>query len=149
MEPIKINIEVEVGLKQTTIDTIRQLFGAPIVAQPAAEAPAPKEEPKRKAKKEPEGPAPQPNDKVVEAPKEEGLALAADDDLPPDDAPAPAKKTPTEDDARQAVKAARTRGVSAKAIKDFMKEGFDIASSVECPAERRQELIDGLNNLAA
>ena len=149
MEPIKINIEVEVGLKQTTIDTIRQLFGAQIVAQPAAEAPAPKDEPKRKAKKEPEAPAPAPKTEAVEAPKEETPALAADDDLPPDDAPAPAKKTPTEDDARQAVKAARTRGVSAKAIKDFMKEGFDIASSVECPAERRQELIDGLNKLAA
>ena len=149
MEPIKINIEVEVGLKQTTIDTIRQLFGAQIVAQPAAEAPAPKDEPKRKAKTEPEAPAPQPKTEAVEAPKEETPAPAADDDLPPDDAPAPVKKTPTEDDARQAVKAARTRGVSAKAIKDFMKEGFDIASSVECPAERRQELIDGLNNLAA
>lgn len=149
MEPIKINIEVEVGLKQTTIDAIRQLFGAQIVAQPAAEAPAPKDEPKRKAKKEPEAPAPAPKTEAVEAPKEEVPALAADDDLPPDDAPAPAKKTPTEDDARQAVKAARTRGVSAKAIKDFMKEGFDIASSVECPPERRQELIDGLNNLAA
>ena len=151
MEPIKINIEVEVGLKQTTIDTIRQLFGAQIVSTgaPVAEGPAPKEEPKRKAKKEPEAPAPAPKTEAVEAPKEEAPALAADDDLPPDDAPAPAKKTPTEDDARQAVKAARTRGVSAKAIKDFMKEGFDIASSVECPAERRQELIDGLNNLAA
>lgn len=149
MEPIKINIEVEVGLKQTTIDTIRQLFGAQIVAQPAAEAPAPKDEPKRKAKKEPEAPAPQPKTEAVEAPKEEAPATAADDDLPPDDAPAPVKKTPTEDDARQAVKAARTRGVSAKAIKDFMKEGFNIASSVECPAERRQELIDGLNKLAA
>lgn len=149
MDPIKINIEVEVGLKQTTIDTIRQLFGAQIVAQPAAEAPAPKDEPKRKAKKEPEAPAPQPKTEAVEAPKEEAPAPAADDDLPPDDAPAPVKKTPTEDDARQAVKAARTRGVSAKAIKDFMKEGFDIASSIECPAERRQELIDGLNKLAA
>ena len=149
MEPIKINIEVEVGLKQTTIDTIRQLFGAQIVAQPAAEAPAPKDEPKHKAKKEPETPAPQPKTEAVEAPKEEAPVLAADDDLPPDDAPAPEKKTPTEDDARQAVKAARTRGVSAKAIKDFMKEGFNIASSVECPAERRQELIDGLNKLAA
>lgn len=150
MEPIKINIEVEVGLKQTTIDTIRQLFGAQIVAQPAAEAPAPKDEPKRKAKKETEAPAPQPKTEAVEAPKEEIPALAADDDLPPDDAPAPTQKsTPSEDDARQAVKAARTRGVSAKAIKEFMKEGFDIASSVECPAERRQELIDGLNQLAA
>ena len=149
MEPIKINIEVEVGLKQTTIDTIRQLFGAQIVAQPAAEAPAPKDEPKRKAKKEPEAPAPQPKTEAVEAPKEEATALAADDDLPPDDAPAPKKATPSEDDARQAVKAARDRGVPAKIIKEFMKESFDIASSVECPAERRQELIEGLNKLAA
>lgn len=149
MEPIKINIEVEVGLKQTTIDTIRQLFGAQIVAQPAAETPAPKDDPKRKANKEPEAPAPQPKTEAVEAPKEEAPALAADDDLPPDDAPAPKKATPSEDDARQAVKAARDRGVPAKIIKEFMKESFDIASSVECPAERRQELIEGLNNLAA
>ena len=147
MDPIKINIEVEVGLKQTTIDTIRQIFGAQIVSTsapvPEAPATAPQSEPKRKEKP---APAPAPEPEPVEAP---ASALAADDDLPPDDAPAPAKKTPTEDDARQAVKAARSRGVAAKTIKDFMKETFDIASSVECPAERRQELIDGLNKLAA
>ena len=108
--------------------------------------------PKRKAKKENGTPAPLPEPEAVEEPKEEpapASALAADDDLPPDDAPAPAKKTPTEDDARQAVKAARGRGVPAKAIKDYMQETFNIASSVECPAERRQELIEGLNKLAA
>ena len=109
--------------------------------QPDAERPQP--EPKRKAKKtepapEPEAPAPDPEP-----------APADDDDLPPDDAPAPKKATPTEDDARQAVKAARTRGVAAKTIKDYMQETFNIASSVECPAERRQELIEGLNKLAA
>lgn len=153
MDPIKINIEVEVGLKQTTIDTLRQIFGtAMIVAQPEAmpapateiqPEPAPQPEPKRKAKKaepapEPEAPAPDPDP-----------APADDDDLPPDDAPAPKKATPTEDDARQAVKAARGRGVTAKAIKDYMQKTFNIASSVECPAERRQELIEGLNKLAA
>lgn len=148
MEPIKINIEVEVGLKQTTIDTIRQLFGAQITytKDSVPEAEAPKDEPKRKAKK------------AETAPESEPVMMGADpigtgaedvDDLPPDDAPAPAKKTPTEDDARQAVKAARSRGVTAKAIKDYMKESFNIATSVECPAERRQELIDGLNRLAA
>lgn len=154
MEPIKINIEVEVGLKQTTIDTIRQLFGAQIVSTGAAvpEAPAPKEEPKRKAKKENGTPAPIPEPEAVEEPKEgpaPASALAADDDLPPDDAPAPAKKTPTEHDARQAVQAARKRHVTASTIKDFMKVNFNIASSVECPPERRQELIDGLNKLTA
>ena len=154
MDPIKINIEVEVGLKQTTIDTLRQLFGAQIVASPAvvgfdpvpsspasAEESAPK--PERKAKKQEEKPVPAPEPAPAPAPVADG------DDLPPDDAPAPKKATPTEDDARQAVKAARDRGVSAKTIRSYMKDTFDIASSVECPAERRQELIDGLAKLAA
>lgn len=148
MDPIKINVNVEVGLKQTTLEALAAIFGRPNapgfdpLPTPATEE-KPQPEPKRKAKKaepapEPEAPAPAPDP-----------APADDDDLPPADAPAPKKTTPTEDDARQAVKAARSRGVPAKAIKDFMKEEFDIASSVECPAERRQELIEGLNKLAA
>ena len=144
MEPIKINVNVEVGLKQTTLETLAQIFGAKmtttkLVETETAPQPEPKPEPKRKAETE-ERPEPQPE---APAPVED------DDDLPPDDAPAPKKTTPTEDDARQAVKAARSRGVPAKAIKDFMKRQFDIASSVECPAERRQALIEGLNRLVA
>ena len=155
MDPIKINVNVEVGLKQTTLEALARIFGtAMIVAQPETipapttetqpDAERPQPEPKRKAKKtepapEPEAPAPDPDP-----------APADDDDLPPDDAPAPTQmSTPSEDDARQAVKAARGRGVPAKAIKDYMQETFNIASSVECPAERRQELIEGLNKLAA
>ena len=150
MDPIKINVNVEVGLKQTTLEALAALFGRPsapgfdpLPAPATEEKPQPQPEPKRKAKKaepapEPEAPAPDPEP-----------APAEDDDLPPDDAPAPKKATPTEDDARQAVKAARGRGVPAKAIKDYMQETFNIASSVECPAERRQELIEGLNKLAA
>lgn len=150
MDPIKINVNVEVGLKQTTLEALAALFGRPsapgfdpLPVPATEEKPQPQPEPKRKAKKaepapEPEAPAPDPEP-----------APADDDDLPPDDAPAPKKATPTEDDARQAVKAARGRGVPAKAIKDYMQETFNIASSVECPAERRQELIEGLNKLAA
>lgn len=148
MDPIKINVNVEVGLKQTTLEALAALFARP--SAPGFDLPPvptteelPDPEPKRKAKKaepvpEPEAPAQDP------AP-----APADDDDLPPDDAPDPKKPVPTEDDARQAVKAARERGVPAKTIKAFMKDSFDISSSVECPAERRQELIDGLNKLAA
>lgn len=150
MDPIKINVNVEVGLKQTTLEALAALFGRPsapgfdpLPAPATEEKPQPQPEPKRKAKKtepapEPEAPAPDPEP-----------APADDDDLPPDDAPAPKKATPTEDDARQAVKAARGRRVPAKAIKDYMQETFNIASSVECPAERRQELIEGLNKLTA
>lgn len=150
MDPIKINVNVEVGLKQTTLEALAAIFNPwkgctcdCIEDDPQPEPEKPQPEPKRKAKKaepapEPEAPAPDPEP-----------APADDDDLPPDDAPAPKKATPTEDDARQAVKAARGRGVPAKAIKDYMQETFNIASSVECPAERRQELIEGLNKLAA
>ena len=143
MEPIRI--EIEVGLKQTTIDTLRQIFGAQLIpaATPTTE---PEPEPKRKAKKAEAEPAPEPKAPVMGA-SPEGTGVE-DDDLPPDDAPAP-KKTPTEADARKAVKDARSRGVSAKVIKDYMKDNFAIESSVECPENRRQELIDGLNGLAA
>lgn len=145
MDPIKINVNVEVGLKQTTLEALAALFN-PLrgyTTGAAAIESAPQPEPKRKAKKA--EPKPEP-----EAPAQDPAPAAADDDdLPPDDAPAPKKALPTEDDARQAVKAARERGVPAKTIKAFMKDSFDIASSVECPAERRQELIDGLNKLAA
>lgn len=152
MDPIKINVNVEVGLKQTTLEALARIFGPTmVVTQPAAQPETPLIEPQpepkqRKAKKS--EPAPEP-----EAPAQDQepapAPVADDDDLPADDAPAPKKATPTEDDARQAVKAARGRGVPSKAIRDYMQEEFNIASSVECPAERRQELIDGLNKLAA
>ena len=135
MEPIKINVNVEVGLKQTTLEALKGLFAPQIhLSSTKTEEPQPRPECKAETK-----PVPVPE-----------TAAPAEDvgDLPPDDAPAPAK-TPTEDEARQAVKAARSRGVPAKTIKDFMKTVFNIASSVECPAERRQELIEGLNKLAA
>ena len=143
MEPIKINVNVEVGLKQTTLEALATLLNPwrGCSCNCIEEGPQP----------EPEKPQPRPECKAETkpVPVPETPAPAEDvDDLPPDDAPAPVK-TPTEDEARQAVKAARSRGVPAKTIKDFMKEEFNIASSVECPAERRQELIEGLNKLAA
>ena len=132
MEPIKINIEV--GLKESTLTALKEIFGS------TQATPAPTAAPTPKKVKTPE---------VVETKKEEIPAPAPvddDDDLP--EAPAP-QATPSENDARQAVKAARDRGVSAKVIKEYMQSTFGIASSVECPAERRAELIKGLANLAA
>lgn len=140
MEPIKINVNVEIGLKQTTIDTLRLFFGPQI--RQSAPCISPDEEPQPEKPTEPT-PTPEP-----EKPKTVG-AEYDDDDLPPGNAPDPVKKTPTESDARNAVAAAKKRGVTAAAIKSYMKTFFDISSSVECPAERRQELIDGLNRLAA
>ena len=153
MEPIKINIEVEVGLKQTTIDTLRQIFGPQIV--PAAprleldEEPHPKTAINPAPTPEPDTPTPEHEKPKTKGADPEGTGVGISDDLPPDNAPDPVKKTPTESDARNAVAAAKKRGVTAAAIKSYMKTAFDISSSVECPAERRQELIDGLNRLAA
>lgn len=135
MEPIKINIEV--GLKESTLTALKEIFGS------TQATPAPTAAPTPKKVKTPE---------VVETKKEEIPApapapVADDDDLP--EAPAPKQATPSENDARQAVKAARDRGVSAKVIKEYMQSTFGIASSVECPADRRAELIRGLSNLAA
>ena len=135
MEPIKIQIEVNLG--EATLDILKTF--APALGASEVKTPAPA--PEKKAK-----PAAAPAPAPVEEP---APAEPVMEDLPPDDAPDPVKPTPTEDDARQAVKAARSRGVSAKVIKDYMKDSFNIATSVECPAERRQELIDGLNRLAA
>lgn len=136
MEPIKINIEV--ALSQPTLAVLEKLIGAPAVKTPTP-APAPEAPKEKKAQ-----PAPQPDPQPAPVAED-------DDDLPPgNEAPAPAPKpVPTEADARQAVKAAKDRGVNAKAIRSYMQETFGIASSVDCPEERRQELIDGLNALAA
>lgn len=152
MDPIKINVNVEVGLKQTTLEALTTLLNPwrgcscnCIEEDPQPESEKPQPEPKRKAKKA--EPAPEP-----EAPVQDPApAPADDDDLPPDDAPAPRKAAPapTEADARAAVKAAKDRGVTPKAIRSFMQDSFGITSSVDCPEERRQELIDGLNRLAA
>lgn len=147
MEPIKINVNVEIGLKQTTIDTLRLFFGPQI--RHSAPCISLDEEPQPEKPTDPT-PTPEPEKpKTVGAYPEGTGAEYDDDDLPPGDAPDPVKKTPTESDARNAVAAAKKRGVTAAAIKSYMKTAFDISSSVECPAERRQELIDGLNKLAA
>lgn len=149
MEPIKINIEVNLG--EATLAALDRLLTAghsapaeaPAAPQATVPAPAPKKAKKTAEMPQPEpAPAPAPEPAVDEEPVE---------DLPPDDAPdpQPKKAAPTEADARQAVKSARDRGVSAKVIREYMQTSFGIASSVECPEDRRQELIDGLAKLAA
>lgn len=72
------------------------------------------------------------------------------------EAPKPSKKeaenpTPAEDVSElqlfEAVKAAqKVRGVAPKTVREVFKE-FGIASSSECPAERRKELLDRINAL--
>lgn len=87
---------------------------------------------------------------------------SGEDDLPPDDAPAPAAapapeapKAPAAP-AREiantelfaAVKDAQKRGAAAPAIREIFDE-FSIASSRDCPPARRPELLARLNALNA
>lgn len=82
------------------------------------------------------------------SPKEEAPIAAEtilDQDMPDFDAPAPEEKEITDADLRQIVKETKDR-VGAKPIRDIFAEmGF--SSSVECPAERRSELVERLKNL--
>jgi outer membrane biosynthesis protein TonB len=154
MEPIKINIEVNLG--EATLAALDRLLTAghsapaeaPAAPQATVPAPAPKKTKKAAEMPQPE-PQPQPQGEDPEGTGAEDVV----EDLPPDDAPDPQPKkaapAPTEADARQAVKSARDRGVSAKVIREYMQTSFGIASSVECPEDRRQELIDGLAKLTA
>ena len=154
MEPIKINIEVNLG--EATLAALDRLLtaghSAPAEAPAAPQATAPAPAPK-KARKAAEMPQPEPQPQPQGADPDGTGAEDVVEDLPPDDAPDPQPKkaapAPTEADARQAVKSARDRGVSAKVIREYMQTSFGIASSVECPEDRRQELIDGLAKLAA
>ena len=134
MEPIKINVNVEVGLKQETLEALKGLFGPQIIpSSTKIEGPEPQQapEPKTQAK-----PAPAP--------------VEDDDDLPPNDAPDPApKKVPTEAKMRAEIQKTRKRGVPTKTIRDYIKDTFGVEASVDCPPEKRQALIDGLANLAA
>jgi len=140
MEPLKISIEV--SLSSETLDVLKALIGPD--EQPGFDIPE---------KKTKEGPEQQPEKKATKpvGASPVGTGAEDDDDLPADDAPSPRKAAPapTEADARAAVKAAKDRGVTPKAIRSFMQDSFGITSSVDCPEDRRQELIDGLNRLAA
>jgi hypothetical protein len=148
MEPIKINVNIEVGLKQSTIDTLRLFFGPQITSAGPCFC-ALDEEPQPEKPTDPT-PTPEPEKpKTVGADPDGTGAEYDDDDLPPGDAPDPVTNTPTESDARNAVAAAKKRGVKPATIRNYLKTTFEISSSVECPAKRRQELIDGLNKLTA
>ena len=137
MENLKLQIEV--GFNAETLQVLNRLAEA-LKGNTTTAAVAAQSEPAAPARPTP---TPEPEKKVVKGADPVGTG-AEDDDLPPKPA-----KNPTEADARAAVKEARDRGVSPKAIKDYMKTAFGIAASVECPEERRAELIEGLKRLAA
>lgn len=146
MEPIKINVNVEVGLKQETLEALKGLFGPQIIpSSTKIEGPEPQQAPKPEPQQ-----APEPKTPAKPAPAPAPAPVEDDDDLPPNDAPDPApKKVPTEAEMRAEIQKTRKRGVPTKTIRDYIKDTFGVEASVDCPPEKRQALIDGLANLAA
>lgn len=165
MEPICININVEVALSQPTLEVLgkllaprpEQLIGFDV--QPVQQDPQPEpEQPKKrngakKAEAEAEpapapAPEPEPEPAPAPAPVEAPASQADDDDLPPDDAPAPVK-TPTMEEVRKTIREVREQNVTAGDIQKMLKDKFGVATSAECPAEKRTELIKELKKLVA
>ena len=128
MEPLRINIDVNVSLSEATLHFLRQV----VPARPEFEQPAPEDMPAEIC-----DPQPEPAPVQAPAPKHE-----------PDPAPAPAPEQPaeiTDADLREKVKEAKDRR-GAKAVRELFSE-FGIGSSVECPQGRRSELVARLENL--
>lgn len=143
-------IEIEVNLGKDTLEALNRL-GSALVTSAAIttikpQAPKPETKAEQKA-----APAPQPTPEPAPTP----APVADDDDLPLSNAEKAAQEAktapnaPSEADMRAAIQATRKRGVPAKTIREYIKSTFGVETSVECPENRRQELIDGLAKLAA
>lgn len=126
MEPIKININVTLDASDKLLQAVQALTGAKAPkapeqkpGQPVETKPAPKPETK-------EAPAPE------AAPAEE---QAAD------------PKEISDEELRAIIKETRTAS-SPAAVRALFNE-FGIKTSIECPMERRAELVAKLKKLAA
>lgn len=165
MEPICININVEVALSQPTLEVLgkllaprsEQLIGFDVQPVQQDPQPEPEQPKKRKGAKKAEAeaepapapaPEPEPEPAPAPAPVEAPASQADDDDLPPDDAPAPVK-TPTMEEVRKTIREVREQNVTAGDIQKMLKDKFGVATSAECPAEKRTELIKELKKLVA
>lgn len=144
MDPIQININVSLDLTDRAVSLVQDLLGR--VKEPAPQhkpeprKPETKPEPRKPETKE--DPKPVPPDPVDDLP------------FPAPEAPAPA---PAEEDLpisdeelRQVVFAARkAKPGNPQEIKNVIFPEFGIKTSMECPMERRAELVARLNKLIA
>lgn len=128
MEPIKININVTLDASENLLQAVQALTGQRAQAPAAQEhKPAPQVETK---------PAPKPETKEAPAPEA------------PVEAPAPAETTEISDEELRAI-IKETRTASSPAAVRALFNEFGIKTSIECPMERRAELVAKLKKLAA
>ena len=131
MDPISINVNVTVRLDESTIRALGVLLNLCPSDRQALE-----EKPKEEA------PAPQ-----FAAPASQ---FAPNTQSPIADGPAPAPEKAGEisdEQLRQVIKSVRDKSTPA-AVREIFAE-FGIKTSIECPQERRPELVARLNKLAS
>lgn len=152
MEPLKINIEV--SLSNGTLEALRRCVTAvtaAIITNHIAHGEKIAEDDAKAAiaaafnlvegSEAENGAAQAPqNEETEEAPAESGDAAPA-----APEAPAAEARTYTDPELRAVVKEAKTR-TSAQHVREVFAK-FDIATSIDCPQERRAELVDALNAL--
>lgn len=130
MEPIKININVTLDASDNLLQAVQALTGQRAQAPAAPEhKPTPQVETK---------PAPKPETKEAPAPAPEA----------PTESPAPAETTEISDEELRAI-IKETRTASSPAAVRALFNEFGIKTSIECPMERRAELVAKLKKLAA
>jgi hypothetical protein len=127
MDPIKINITVTLDASDKLLGAIQSLTGGSANAPTAPETkPAPRQ---------------------VET-KPEPRKVETKEDPAPVQEPEPEKPAEITDEALRAlIKEVRT-ATSPAAVRGLFNE-FGIKTSIECPQERRAELVDRLKKLAA
>ena len=136
MIDIDVNLNINLDMSQRMMDFLRlfapdmprDVYDGTRAARPAKPAEKPVEEPKSETVQ-----SPAPAEKAAPAPQQAPAA--------------PAQKEISDADLRLAVKAAKDK-VGTDGVKALFHE-FEIPNSSACPQERRSELMDRLNKLAA
>lgn len=119
-----LTINVEVGLKEDTIQRIAAIFGG-VQTRPMAAPSAPVLPPKPEVKEEPKPEAPKPEEPKPEAPKAEAISNIV---------------------LNNAVKDALGRGVPAEKVREVFA-GYGIEKSRDCAEGKRASLLADLNAL--
>lgn len=127
MEPIKININVTLDASDKLLQAVQALTGA-------------------KAPKAPEQKPGQPVE-TKPAPKPETKEAPAPEAAPAEEEQAADPKEISDEELRAIIKETRTAS-SPAAVRALFNE-FGIKTSIECPMERRAELVAKLKKLAA
>ena len=144
MDPVQININVSLDITDRTLALVQDLLGV------RAKAPAPQRKPALKPETKPEP-------RVIETKEDPQPAAPQQPEEAPAQAPEAPAPAPVEEDLpisdeelRQVVFAARkAKPGNPQEIKNVIFPEFGIKTSMECPVERRAELVARLNKLIA